>query len=218
MVESALGLAKGDEVLDLCCGQGRHSVELARRGYRVTGLDLSAEYLRLTEAAAAKAGTQVETVEADMRAIPFESRFDALINMYSSFGYLETEDEDAKVLAAIERCLKPGGRALLDLLNREWVVHNNGPTDWHNGPDGTLYLEQRVLDLAASRNHVTFTSVAADGTRRDLGGHHIRLYTLREMIGALATAGLQYEAVLGGYEGEAYSPDTRRMIVVARKP
>jgi SAM-dependent methyltransferase len=217
MVEAALGLRKGEAVLDLCCGQGRHAVELARRGYDVCGLDLSAEYLRLTEASAAEAGVQVETIEADMRGIPFEARFDAVINMYSSFGYLETEDEDAKVLDAIARCLKPGGRALLDLLNREWVVHNNGPADWHDGPDGTLYLEQRVLDLAASRNHATFTAVAPDGTRRDLGGHHIRLYTLREIIGALTTAGLQHETVLGGYEGEEYSPNTRRMIVIARK-
>src|SRR5690349_13412465 len=84
MVEYALGLQKSEAVLDLCCGQGRHSVELAKRGYSVTGLDLSAEYLRLTEAAAAKAGTRLETVEADMRAIPFEARFDAVINMYSS--------------------------------------------------------------------------------------------------------------------------------------
>src|SRR5688572_127190 len=80
MVEAALRLQKGEAVLDLCCGQGRHAVELARRGYGVCGLDLSAEYLRLTEAAAAEAGVQVETVEADMRAIPFETRFDAVIN------------------------------------------------------------------------------------------------------------------------------------------
>jgi SAM-dependent methyltransferase len=218
MVETALALRKGEAVLDLCCGQGRHAVELARRGYHVTGLDLSAEYLRLTEAAAADAGVTVETIEADMREIPAQSRFDAAINMYSSFGYLENEDEDAKVLTAVERALKPGGRALLDLLNREWVVHNNGPADWHYGPDGTLYLEARELDLAASRNHVTFTAISPQGERRDLDGHHIRLYTLREMIGALAAAGLQYEAVFGGYAGERYSPDTRRMILVARKP
>jgi SAM-dependent methyltransferase len=218
MVEAALALQKGESVMDLCCGQGRHAVELARRGYAVTGLDLSAEYLRLTEAAAASVGVRLETVEADMRAIPAEGRFDALINMYSSFGYLESEADDAMVLTAIGRALRPGGRALLDLLNREWVVHNNGATDWHYGPDGTLYLEARELDLAASRNHVTFTAVSPSGERRDLDGHHIRLYTLREMIGALDAAGLRYETVYGGYNSEPYSPDTRRMVVIASKP
>jgi SAM-dependent methyltransferase len=152
-----------------------------------------------------------------MRFIPFEGRFDAIVNMYSSFGYLESEAEDAKVLDAVVGALKPGGRVLFDLLNREWVVHNNGPADWHTGPDGTLYLEKRDLDLAASRNHVTFTAIEADGTRRDMGGHHIRLYTLREIIGGLDAAGLEYAAVYGGYAGEPYSPDTRRMLVVAHK-
>ena len=217
MAESALGLKKGEAVLDLCCGQGRHAVELARRGYAVSGLDLSPEYLRLTEVSAEKAGVQVATVESDMRVIPFEAYFDAILNMYSSFGYLESESEDAKVLDAIARALKPGGRLLLDLLNREWVVHNNGAADWHTGPDGTIYLEQRHLDLAESRNHVTFMAIRPDGTRRDLDGHHIRLYTLRELIGALDAAGLRYEAVYGGYAQEPYSPDTRRMIAVARR-
>jgi SAM-dependent methyltransferase len=152
-----------------------------------------------------------------MRVIPFAGCFDAIINMYSSFGYLESEAEDARVLDAVAGALKLGGRVLLDLLNREWVVHNNGEKDWHAGPEGILYLEERHLDLEASRNHVTFTAIDSDGRRRDLGGHHIRLYTLREVIGALGAAGLQYEAVYGGYESEPYSPDTRRMIVVARK-
>jgi SAM-dependent methyltransferase len=218
MVEAALALKRGEQVLDLCCGQGRHAVELARRGYAVSGLDLSAEYLRLTEDAASEAGVSVATLEADMRAIPAESRFDAVINMYSSFGYLENEAEDARVLASIAKALKSGGRVLLDLLNREWVVHNNGPTEWHYGPDGTLYLEARQLDLEASRNHVTFTAISADGRRRELDGHHIRLYTIREMIGGLDAAGLHYEAVYGGYHSEPYSPDTRRMIVIASKP
>jgi SAM-dependent methyltransferase len=217
-VEKTLALQKGEVLLDLCCGQGRHAVELARRGYVVTGLDLSVEYLAIAEQAARRAGVSLQTAHADMREIPFESRFDAVINMFSSFGYLESEAEDARVLGAIARALKPGGRVLLDLLNREWVVHNNGEKDWHMGEDGVLYLEERHLDLAESRNHVTFTAIAPDGSRRDLGGHHIRLYTLREVIGLLDAAGLTHEKVCGGFDGETYSPDTRRMIVVASKP
>jgi len=216
-VINALGLEPGEAVLDLCCGQGRHAVELALHGCAVTGLDLSPGYLRLASEAAAAAGVTIETVEADMRAIPFDGRFDAVVNMFSSFGYLEDETEDARVLDEIARCLKPGGRCSLDLLNREWVVHNNGEKDWHRGDDGILYLEERRLDLAASRNHVTFTAVAPDGTTRPLDGHHIRLYTLREIIGALGAAGLHYEGVFGGYDGEAYTPATRRMIVIARR-
>ncbi|HEU0073388.1 MAG TPA: class I SAM-dependent methyltransferase [Dehalococcoidia bacterium] len=214
-----LGLTAGAEVLDLCCGQGRHAVELAKHGCAVTALDLSQEYLELANEAAREAGVALETVRADMREIPFSDRFDAVVNMFSSFGYLESEAEDARVLEAIRRALKPGGVALLDLLNRDWVVANYETEDSHTDPDGTLYLEHRRLDLETSRNHVSFTVVAPDGSRREVDGHHIRLYTLREVRGMLdATTGLVYEGAHGGYAGEPYGIDTRRMIVVARRP
>jgi SAM-dependent methyltransferase len=214
----ALALQPGEDVLDLCCGQGRHSVPVARSGVRVTGLDLAADYLVLAQNAAREAGVPLEAVHADMRAIPFEARFDAVINMFSSFGYLESEEEDAKVLASIYRALKPGGRVLMDLINREWAVTNYVQNDWHEGADGTVYLEHREIDLPAGRNHVTFTAIAKDGSRREIVGHHIRLYTLREVIGMLQTAGLHYETVYGGFDGEPYAIGTWRMIVVATKP
>src|SRR6266516_141406 len=84
--------------------------------------------------------------------------------------------------------------------------------------DETVYLEHRELNLVTSRNHVTFIAVAPDGSRHDLDGHHIRLYTLTELIGMLAAAGLRLERVYGGFDGEVYGVDTRRMIVVATKP
>ena len=103
------------------------------------------------------------------------------------------------------------------MINREWVVDNYVQNDWHFGDDGTLYLEHRELDLATSRNHVTFTAIEADGRRRPITGHHVRLYTLTEAIGLLARAGLEFRGVHGGFEGEAYAITTRRMIVVGRK-
>jgi SAM-dependent methyltransferase len=214
----ALDLGAGHQVLDLCCGQGRHAVELAAAGCAVTGLDLSQEYLDMAQSQARKAGVELETVRADMREIPFEGRFDAVVNLFSSFGYLESEQEDAKVLSAVARALKPGGRLLMDLLNREWVITNYEEKDWHEGADGTLYLERRHFDLESSRNHVTFTVITPHGDQREIGGHHIRLYTLREMRGLLVSAGLDFERAYGGFEGEDYSIGSRRMIVIARKP
>jgi SAM-dependent methyltransferase len=217
-VLSALDLKAGQYVLDLCCGQGRHAVKLAAAGCAVTGLDLSQKYLDLAQAGARDAGVELETVRADMREIPFEGRFDAVVNMFSSFGYLESEAEDAKVLSAVERALKPGGRLLIDLLNREWVIANYEEKDWHEGADGTLYLERRHFDLESSRNHVTFTVITPDGDQREIGGHHIRLYTLREIRGLLSSAGLNFERAYGGFEGEDYSIGSRRMIIIACKP
>jgi SAM-dependent methyltransferase len=215
--ERVLELEPGACVLDLCCGQGRHSVPFAQHGYRVIALDLSPAYLELAQQAAHSHGVKLETVSADMRRIPFEGRFDAVVNMYSSFGYLESEADDAQVLESVAKAIKPGGRLFLDMLNREWAVANYIQNDWHGGSDNTLYIERRDFDLATSRMRVRFTIIGPDGGRRDSVGHDIRLYTLTEMTRMLSRAGLRVTATFGGFDGEIYSIDTRRMIIAARK-
>jgi SAM-dependent methyltransferase len=215
--ERALELKPGARILDLCCGQGRHSVPLARRGFQVTGLDLNPAYLDLAQQSAKSANVTLETIAADMRQIPFQDHFDAIVNMYSSFGYLESEAEDLKVLESAARAIRPAGRLMLDLLNREWAVANYIQNDWHSGADATLYIERRDLDLASSRMHVKFTIIGPDGGRRDSVGHHIRLYTLTETIRLLQRVGLNVTAVFGGFDSEPYAIGTRRMIVVAQK-
>jgi SAM-dependent methyltransferase len=217
-VASALGLKAGASVLDLCCGQGRHSIQLAKRGLRVTSLDLNAEYLELAKQAAATAKVEIETVAADMRELPSEDKFDAIVNMYSSFGYLESEAEDLKVLESAAKALKAGGQLLLDMLNREWAIDNYIQNDWHTGADGTLYVERRDLDLAASRMHVHFIVVDPKGERRESIGHNIRLYTLTEMTRLLERVGIRVTAVFGGFDSEVYGIGTRRMIIIGRKP
>jgi SAM-dependent methyltransferase len=152
-----------------------------------------------------------------MREIPFQDYFDAIVNMYSSFGYLESEAEDLKVLESAAKALRPGGRLLLDMLNREWAVANYIQNDWHSGGEGMLYVERRDLDLASSRMHVKFTIVGAHGGRRESVGHHIRLYTLTETVRLLQNVGLNVTRVFGGFEAEPYAIGTRRMIVVAQK-
>jgi SAM-dependent methyltransferase len=214
-VEKTLELEAGARVLDLCCGPGRHSVPLAQHGFDVTGLDLNPAYLELARQAATH--VSLKTVAADMREIPFENYFDAIVNMFSSFGYLESEAEDARVLESAAKALKADGRLFLDMLNREWAIANYIQNDWHSGKDGTLYVERRELDLATSRMHVRFTIVGHNGTRRESVGHNIRLYTLTEMTRLLERVGMRVTGVFGGFEGETYAINTRRMILCARK-
>ena len=217
-VASVLDLKPGSSVLDLCCGQGRHSVNLAKRGFKVTGLDLNPDYVELAQQAARARNVAIETVAADMRNIPFENKFDAIVNMYSSFGYLESEAEDLKVLESAAKALKRGGSLLLDMLNREWAIDNYIQNDWHTGEDGTLYVERRDLELATSRMHVHFIVVDPNGGRRESVGHNIRLYTLTEMTRLLDRVGLRLSKVFGGFDSEPYAISTRRMIIIAGKP
>ena len=227
----ALNIQPHHRVLDLCCGQGRHSIALAKTGLDVTGVDLSEEMLAIAKQnaidervspvdggnAEGKGGPTLR--QADMRHLPddLENQFDAAINMFSSFGYLESEDDDQQVLHQIAKCLKPGGKLLMDLLNREWVIINNEEHDWHQHEDGRVVLERRQLNLQTSTNHLTYTEILPDGTRREMSDLHMRLYNLTELIKMLAAAGLTFKRVYGGFRGEDYGVDTRRMIVVASK-
>ena len=215
-VMRALGLKLGDRVLDLCCGIGRHAVPLARAGLEVTGLDMSEDYLDMASSAARGAGVEVRLVQGDMREIPFRGEFDAVVNMFTAFGYFDSEVDDQRVIDGAAAALRPGGRLLLDLLNRDWVAANYVRSESRERDNGTIYREQRNFDPVAGRNHVEFTITSPNGAQRKVS-HHIRLYVATEISRMLDRAGLTLWRSYGGYEGTLLSVETRRMILVARK-
>jgi len=116
LLVAALELDPAARVLDLACGHGRHSVELARRGFAVTGADLSAPSLELAAARAAEAGVEVRFERADMRRIAYEAEFDAVINMFTAFGYFD-DAENRAVVERVAAALAPGGAFLIEIVN-----------------------------------------------------------------------------------------------------
>ncbi len=215
-IEGVLGLPAGGRILDLCCGHGRHAVPLAQRGFAVTGLDLSDYHLRLARKAAREAGVRVRWLRRDMRDIPFEGELDAVINMFSAFGYFEDDEEDFKVLEAVSRALRPGGRFFIDTMNREWLVRRYQETDWRQREDGLITMERRKLDLLTSRNESIWMLITPAGRRR-VHRINFRLYTLTELAKMLSRAGMQVRQSWGGFDGRDYGLDSRRMMVLAEK-
>lgn len=215
-IVEALALPAGASILDLACGEGRHTIALARRGYCMTGLDLTALHLRLARLAAKEAGVRVRWRRADMRDIPWQGEFDAVMSMFTAFGYLESDDEDFKVLAGVARALKSGGRFLLDVVNRERLVRFWQWQGWYEREDGGVCLEDRSFDLAAGRQRVRILSIDSHGARDE---RHIdlRLYTLTELAKMLSRAGLEVRRTWGAFDGREYGLDSRRMIVLAEK-
>ena len=198
----ALGLRAGMRVLDLCCGEGRHLRSLPG----AAGIDLDRAALRGLPAACA-----------DMRALPVRGRsLDAVVSLFSSFGYLESDEEDARALTEIARVLRRGGALLLDLLNREHALAGFVGSQQRVGEDGTLIAEERRFDARRSRLTTSFVIVEPGGTRTDSAGHTLRLYTLTELDAMLARAGLRLERAYGGYSGEEYALESVRMIALAR--
>jgi ubiquinone/menaquinone biosynthesis C-methylase UbiE len=211
-----LAVPTGSRVLDLACGWGRVALPLAQRGYRVTGLDLSQAFLARARRDAQEAGLDIDFRRADMREIPFVGEFDAVIMMCTAFGLLESDEEDEKVLHAVARALRPGGRFFLDQASREWVIRHYQGRDWVERDGGILVLQERELNLLESRNYVRMTIIEPDGSRR-VHHHVFRFYTLTELVGMLARAGLAFRAAWGGFDGRDYTLESWRMIVLAEK-
>jgi 2-polyprenyl-3-methyl-5-hydroxy-6-metoxy-1,4-benzoquinol methylase len=214
---SGLGLEPGQRVLDIPCGHGRHSVELARRGMRVVGVDLSAEPLELARSAARAAGVELDLRRVDMREIEFRDEFDAALNLWTSFGYFETEAEDRLVLDRVLRALRPGGAFVIETINLHGVLRRFEPRAWHELGDGRLLLEERAFDPWTGRMHSGWTLVQPSGERIEMS-FATRAYTLVELTGMMAEAGFDVEGAWGDYQGSDYRVDSRRMIVLARRP
>ena len=207
----------GAAILDLACGQGRIAVPLAQRGYRVTGLDLSEQLLDVAREAADAAGVAVEWHRADMRDIPAQwaGRFDYIINIFTAFGYFEAEAENQRVLAGVARALKPGGRFLIESINRDGVMGGFRERGWREA-DGLLVCTEVSFDPISGMAS-TVDQWDEDGERQSLH-HSVRLYTPTELAAMLRAAGLEPVATDGGLTDKELTHESRRVAIVAEKP
>ncbi len=215
-IESAVALGPGASVLDLACGIGRHAIGMALRGYRVTGLDFNPRYLEMAAAGAAAASVRVDWVVGDMRALGFSRPFEAVYSYFTSFGYFSDADNE-RVIANIARVLRPGGRFLIDMANREWVLTHPQQRTWNQREDGALLMEEVSLDLKASRIISRQMLIEPGAEARVTKEYNLRTYTCAELSALLARHGLEVEGVWGGPDRSEYSTDSRRLILLAAR-
>lgn len=215
-IEAALAAAPGDAVLDLACGSGRHAILMARRGYRVTGVDFNPRYLEIAAGEARRAGVTVEWVACDMRALEFSGRFDRAYSFFTSFGYY-SDEENETVLSRIARALRPGGRLLLDVMNRDWLLTHPQQRTWTQREDGALIMEEVSLDLRSSRVTSRLTLIEPDRGAGPVKQFDLRAYTCAELTALLRRHGLEVSEVWGGADRSGYSTESRRLILLAEK-
>ena len=214
-IGKVLELQKGSCILDLCCGHGRHSVELAKRGYSVTAQDLNEDFLELANRKAKKERVQIKFISGDMRDIPFREEFDAIINIFTSFGYLENDGEDFKVIQQVTKALKSSGKFLLDLRNRDWIIANFRQKNWRE-VDGLIVLEERSFDAQFGTVKTRVIYIEKEKIKKTTE-HSARLYTFSEINEMLRKAGLIIKNVYGGFDLEEYTVYSQRMITISSK-
>jgi SAM-dependent methyltransferase len=211
-----LGLAPRAPVLDLCCGPGRHAVELARLGHPVTGVDRTVAYLDRARAAAAAARVEVELVEADARAFQRAEAFAAAILMYTSLGFFEDLEDDLRVLRNAHASLAPGGAMLIDLKGKEVIAGGFEPKTWSESEDGTIFLSEVEITGAWAGTRTRWMVVDPHGHRRE-AVFDLRLYSAAELESALRGAGFETVETYGDLDGGPYDLDATRLVAVARK-
>lgn len=215
-VLALLGLEPPAHVLDVCCGYGRHSLELSRRGFTVTGVDVSELQVREALRHAAGLRTRLAFVVGDARALPVSGPFDVAINMFLSFGYFATDEESQAMLDGIGRVLRRGGRLLIDFWNREHEIRSFQPLVLDRRDDEILEIEDWVFDAAAGRLNWVNTVVFPDG-RREAWTHSIRAFTAAEIRRMLERAGFTLTGLYGSLAGEPYTMDAEAAIFVAER-
>jgi len=215
-IAASLALPEGGEVLDLACGFGRHAIGMAKLGFRVTGVDFNPRYLEIAAADAAAAGVSVSWQPGDMRALGFERAYDGVYSYFTSFGYFD-DDDNERVLAGIARALRPGGRVLLEMMNRDWLLTHPQQRTWTQRDDGALLMEESTLELVPSRVVSRQILIDPQGGPQVTKQFFLRTYTCAELTALLRRHGVHVLEVTGGASGEPYGTESRRLAIVAER-
>jgi len=209
LISNTLGERPVRRVLDLACGSGRHARYLGAKWW-TSGVDLSEVMLRMAQ----KAKIPARLVRADIRRLPYrDASFDLVVNLFTSFGYFETDAEHEQVMRDVARLTAPGGTFVLDFFNASEVRRNLEPYDDEASVAGRK-VEQRREITADGRfvvKHITMKGAGKEFIER------VRLFTKDELVGMLSRAGFSIETSYGDYGGEPFTDSSSRVILFARR-
>ena len=216
LIEHEIAPASGAHILDIGCGRGRHARALARRGWRVTGLDLSEDAVAAARSQAAddaldeRASFQV----GDMRTPVCDGCADGVVNLFTSFGYFDADAENERALAAMATALRPGGWFLQDFLNAPQVAESLGASAYETEDGRTIHQDRWIEDGRVNKK----ITVRRNG-HTETFQESVRLYTRSDLTAMYERVGLEVVALFGDYDGGNYVPDeSPRLLLHARKP
>lgn len=211
---SGTAMRPGARVLDLPCGPGRHAVELARRGYEVTGYDLMPRHVEQARTRAADAGVHARFEVADMYACPLEpGAYDVVLNLFTSIGYSEHEADDMALVRRVHDALRPGGVFVIDTKGKEVLARAFESRRYHELDGWVVHETVRVVD--AWRRVVVTLTFLRDGEERTASFAH-RIFGASDLARLLEAAGFDV-AFHGALDGRPYDQDALRLIAVATK-
>lgn len=201
-------------VLDMCCGPGRHALEFARRAYRVTGVDITKPYLDAARESAEADGLSAEFILADAREFRRPGSFSLALNLFTSFGYFKTPEEDLAMLRCIFESLIAGGSLVMEMIGKETAARDFLEGEWFER-DGRLILTE--FQVVGAWEGLKNRWIIVDGARIVDRSWVQRLYSATELRAALFAVGFKKVDLYGSFDGTAYGPEAKSLVAVAVK-
>lgn len=217
---SHVNLKKGAAVLDLACGNGRHSVLFANRGFRTLGIDLSDYLISMAnkeKKAKYKGNPDLLRFEIqDMRSIRHKTEFDLVVNLFSSFGYFSSDYQNEKVIRSISKALKPGGWFLFDFLNEYKLRRSIVPFTLLNNND-THVAQVRYIENNICYKKILLFDRISEGKFRQYS-EQVKLYSYAELKMMFMKFSLRVKKTFGDYDGHKFDKEkSDRLVIIACK-
>lgn len=209
-----LQIEDGARICDLCCGVGRHSLALARLGYKVFGVDLTASYIKKARLEAQKNHLDITFAVDDMRTFIEPDAYGIVLNLFGSFGYFEDPEDDRQVVQHMVTSLRPGGKFLIETMGKEILAREFQERDWSQEGETLILSEKKVSE---NWSRIDTRWIIIRGTERIEHQVSVRSYSAAELLFLLQSCGLTEVRAYGSLEGVAYDQAAQRLVVVGCK-
>lgn len=215
-IDAVLSLSEiqSGAILDMGCGIGRHSLELARRGFQVTGVDRTQIYLSKAAQQADGQGLDIKFIKADMRDFQSEEEFDGALSLFTTFGYFEAPAENQQVIHNIYEALKSRGVLVMDMMGKEILARIFLERGWQQVGD-YYFLEERSISRDWSWIENRWILIGDDEHYEMEVSHWV--YSAAELKAMLMVSGFRDIQIYGDLAGAPYDISAKRLVAVAKK-
>lgn len=213
LIDSNIDLKAGSKILDMACGAGRHSILFAKKGYQVTAVDLSHNLLKVAKNNSIQSGLDILFIESDIRHFGTLEKFDLVVNLFTSFGYFESDEENFSLLLNAYSFMNDSGYFVLDFFNRNFIEKNLVEESVDNY-SGSRIVQQRKIEGQRVVKRIT---IEKNGNQR-VFFESVRMYSRDELILRLNKIGFEIIRLFGDFNGSKFDPNNSpRIIIIAGK-
>ena len=213
LVLNSIQLNPGDNILDMAAGFGRHAILFAKKGFKVSAVDLSENLLSIAQNNAEKEGANIEFIQSDIRHFTSAKKYNLIINLFTSIGYFESDDENYNILKNAFELLKDGGFFVLDYFNKNFVKKNL-VAQTIDEVDDSIITQNRFIEGERIIKEIT---VERKGKTNKFY-ESVRMFSKEELIGVMENLGFKIIKIFGDFSGKPFELDfSPRIIIIAFK-